>query len=280
MSASIETPLPSMMDNQEQLELLFSKNQLIPRIRAEFENCQEYDFKAHMIEHKIPIDFGFALLVQINLHKRANLPTMVGVLRSHCEDSQATADMLMRAAIADLVDWDPELKLFIVKYPISADVQAELDRFAYPLPMVVPPRPIQDNRDSGYLLNKSSVILGGSANHHTGDVCLDHLNRSNQIKMSINLAVATGTKNSWANMDKPKPGESWQEFQKRKRAFRKYNRSVEDAIGLMVDLGNEFYFTHAIDKRGRTYCRGYQLSTQGNSYSKAILEFADKEIIE
>ena len=43
--------------------------------------------------------------------------------------------------------------------------------------------------------------------------------------------------------------------------------------------GNKFWFTHKYDKRGRIYCCGYQLNTQGNSYAKAQLELANKQLI-
>ena len=43
--------------------------------------------------------------------------------------------------------------------------------------------------------------------------------------------------------------------------------------------GNHFYLTHRYDKRGRTYAQGYYINPQGNEWNKAVLEFADKEIV-
>ena len=141
-----------MLEFQIDMEKLFHKNQLFPRIRVEFTDCREFDFEVHMIEHEIDPEFGFDLLVQLVLHKRAHLPTLVGALRKHFDgDCQKTTDELHKAVLADLVDWSPVTRQFIVKFGISADVQEDLDRYQYPLPMVVEPKELKDNHDTGIL---------------------------------------------------------------------------------------------------------------------------------
>lgn len=271
-------PKANRLSHQIELEKLFNKNQLIPRIRQEFQNCKEFDFSAYMDSHKIPLPFGFDLLTQMALHKRTTLPILVGILRHHFDDSQLTADMLLKAAEADLVDWVHGLQVFVVKFTLSADVQEELDRFQFPLPMVVEPRQLTCNTDTGYLMTGGSVIL--KKNHHEDDICLDHINRVNAIPMSVNLDTALMVKNQWRNLDKQKSGETKEHFEKRKRAFEKFDRSAHEIIQIVIEQGNRFYFTHKVDKRGRTYCQGYHLTTQGNPWCKAIIELADKEYVE
>jgi hypothetical protein len=215
------------------------------------------------------------------LHKRAQLPALVGILRKHFEQSlnpaQACADMLQRAALVDLVDWSPTRREFIVRFNITPEVQEEIDRFQYPLPMVIRPRAVRTNSDTGYLLTRGSIIL--RKNHHEDDVCLDHINRMNRVKFSINLDTATMIANTWANLDKPKEGETKQDFEKRVRAFKKYDRTAHDVIGLLIEHGNSFYLTHRYDKRGRTYCQGYHVDYQGAPWNKAVIELADKELV-
>ena len=264
--------------HQVELERLFNKNQLIPRIRKEFQECDKVDFTAYMEDCKIPVPFGLDLLVQMSLHKRASLTTLIGCLRHHFQDNQLTADMLYKAAEANLVDYSVPLRIFVVKFDISADVQAELDKFQFPLPMVVPPLPVFNNRMTGYLTSGGSIIL--RHNHHSDDVCLDHINRMNKIKFVINSNTARMVKNKWRNLDKPKEGESKDDFNKRKRAFEKYDRTAKDVISLLLKEGNEFYLTHRYDKRGRIYCQGYHVTYQGAPWNKAVIQFADEEIIE
>lgn len=276
----VEEKVDTKLQTQIELELLLAKNQLLPRMRSFFENHPTADFQGYMKSLDLPVAFGIDMMVQIALHKRADLPTMIGTLWHHLKDAQATADMLYKFAQTELIVWDTTLAKFVVVFEVDEATQAELDFFQYPLPMLVEPKPVLKNSDTGYInpqTTKGSIILKN--NYHEGDVCLDHINRMNRIRFSVNLDVAVHTQNQWDNLDKPKPGESRKDYEKRLRAFQKYNQSVATAISIMEEQGNSFYFTHAYDKRGRTYCRGYQLNYQSNSYAKAIIELADKEII-
>lgn len=277
-TSMLADPKANRLAHQIELEKLFSKNQLIPRIRQEFMECKDPDFHQHMIENEIPIRFGYDLLTQMALHKRTTLPILTGILRHHFNDSQLTVDMLQRAAEADLVDWSSTLGVFIVRFTLSQDVQDDLDRFQFPLPMVVRPRRLHCNNDTGYLMSGGSAIL--KKNHHEDDICLDHLNRANQVKFCINLETANMVQNQWRNLDKAKPGETKSDFDKRKAAFEKYDRTAWDVMEFLLQEGNEFYLTHKYDKRGRVYCQGYHVNYQGTPWNKAVIELADKEIVE
>jgi DNA-directed RNA polymerase len=186
----------------------------------------------------------------------------------------------MEAAVkADLANWSSSKKEFIVMWDISKDVQEDLDRYQYPLPMVVEPRVLRTNKDTGYYTSHNSVIL--KHNHHEEDVCLDHLNNLNRTKFRINQDVATTIKNRWRHLDKPKQDEEPHEFQKRVKAFEKYDRTAADVLNhLGLSNEGEFWLTHKYDKRGRTYCQGYHVNYQAACWNKAVVEFAGQEITE
>lgn len=273
------------MDNQLQLEIerLFNKNQLMPRLKAEFKAAP--GFAAHIEKSGIPLDFAYTLLAQICLHKRAGMQTMVGILRhffvkDHGDKaSQKCADMLLKAAEADLVDWQPVTREFILKWDVSQDVKLDLERYQYPLPMVVPPKEVKTNMDTGYFTIRNSIIL--KDNHHEDDVCLEHINQMNQIKLRINHDVAQMVKNQWKGLDKAKTDEDFEDYQKRVRAFQKYDRTARDVMTMVEVSGNgEFYLTHRYDKRGRCYSQGYHVNYQGNAWNKAVVEFAHGEVVE
>ncbi|MDR5839350.1 hypothetical protein [Caballeronia sp. LZ034LL] len=261
-------------EHQLELERLFSKNQLMPRMRAEFE--AEPEILEHLKAKEIPQAFGIDLLVQMALHKRCDLQTLVGTLRHHCDKAQEVADLILKCVEADLCDYNDALRQFIVIFEIDAKTQEEIDRFQYPLPMVVEPRELKHNAQGAYLLNNCSVILRD--NHHEDDVCLDHLNRMNQVKFKINFNTAHLIKNEWRNLDKPKEGEERGEFERRKRAFEKFDKTAHAVIDVLIREGNEFYFTHRPDKRGRTYCQGHHANYQGTPWNKAVIEFAAGEV--
>lgn len=268
----------NLIAHQRELEKLYNKNQTVTRIKSEFMNCEDFDFCAYMDQKQIPTGFGLDLLVQMALHKRCQLPTLVGIMDKHFGDVQCTADMLFKCAEADLVNWSPQLNIFVVQFTISEDVQADLDRFQYPLPMVVKPRTVKSNRDTGMLTSGGSLILKN--NHHEDDICLDHINRSNSIKFAINFHVADMVKNQWKGLDKIKAGETRDDFNRRKKAFDKYDRTAREVMQVITQHGNEFNLLHKYCKRGRSYCQGYHVNYQGAPWNKAVVELANKEIIE
>lgn len=268
--------------HQLELERLYNKNQTLSRIRQEFEEFKDFNFKAYMQEHKIDPDFGMDLLVQMVLHKRCDLPVMISILRKHFEPlanaSQLAANELLKCVDADLVDYIKTTSQLVIIFNIKEEVQVDLDRYQFPLPMVVHPQEVKTNRDSGYYLSRGSLLL--RKNHHDEDICLDHINRVNDFKFTINDDTAFMVQNQWRNMDKPKEGESKADFQRRVKAFDKYDRSSKEVIKKLLTYGNEFWLTHKYDKRGRVYCQGYHVNYQGAPWNKAVLELADKELVE
>jgi hypothetical protein len=261
-------------DHQLELERLFSKNQLMRRMREYFNT----DIVIKHAEHYgVPADFAVDAMVQMALHKRADVPTMVGCMRHHCDKAQEVADLLRKCAEIDLIDWSPKWRQFIVRQELDPQVQAEIDQFQYPLPMVCEPRERKHNAQGAYLDTNSSVIL--KDNHHEDDVCLDHLNRMNKVKFTLNFNTSKMIKNQWKRLDKPKEGETREEFDKRKRAFAKYDKTAHMVIDVLVKEGNEFHFDHKYCKRGRTYCQGHHVNYQGTAWNKAVIEFAQGEVI-
>ena len=261
---------------QLNMEKLFHKNQLHSRIKSEFVNIPK--FKQMFDTYEIPENFGYDLLVQMHLHKRASPSVLVGILRKHFKgDSQLIADYCLRMAQANLVDFARDLEKFIVKYELTPDTQKEIDLYQYPLPMLVQPCKIKDNKTSGYLTHNSSVILKN--NHHNGDVCLEFLDTVNSIQLQINTNTAAMVKNQWKNLDKPKEDETLKEYKQRVRAFEKYDACTKDVMAHLQITGNKFYLTHRYDKRGRVYCQGYHITYQGTEWNKAVIEFSEGEVV-
>lgn len=280
-----------LISGQLEMERLFAKNQLLPRIRREFEEANIAELLA---EKEIPNSFGMDLLVQMSLHKQAGVSTMVGILKNHFQDQeapeQAAADMLVKAAEADIIDIrtinvtditngnQSKDYVLVVKYDITQDVQEELDQFQFPLPMIEPPVTVTRNNQTGYQTIKGSIILKN--NHHEDDVCLDHINRMNATALSLNSDVVAFVQNRWKDLDTQREEETREDFVKRKKAFAKYDISSRDVITALMTQGNKFWLTHRYDKRGRTYCQGYHVTYQGNDWNKACIEFADAEVLQ
>jgi len=258
--------MTSMIDTQKNLEELYSKNQLLKVLREQFSPLTEDPFQLDVI-------------VQIYLHKQADVPTMVGIFSPKWGEPQDIADLLKVCVEEDLLDFDTETKKFTLTYGISADVEDLLARYQFPLPMIVRPLKVVNNRmGSGYFDTKGSIVLKGSNIFDEEDVCLDHINRCNAVALSLNVNVVASAEGNMI-IPKRKIGEGFENFQKRqKQAQVFYDHSFEVMEG-MLTLGNEMYLTHKYDRRGRTYAVGYHINSQGTDYNKAVLELHNKEII-
>lgn len=261
---------------QQQLEKLYNKNQTIPRIKEEIQGYENGYILDLICQAGLDEKFGIDLLTQMILHKRTNLETLVGVLRHHAQDSpQEIVEMIELALDHGLVEYNEVTRQFIVAIDIPDDVQWEIDAYQYPFPMIIPPSPVKNNKQSGYLSIDTHIIL--KKNRHNDDVVLDHINRANSIPFEINTEVVTHIQNEWRNLDKKKQGETIWEFQDRKKAFEKYDRTAKAVIDLLVENTDVIYFTHRYDFRGRIYCQGYHLNYAGNSWNKACVSLANKE---
>jgi hypothetical protein len=227
-------------------------------------------------------EFALDLLSQMVLHRRATVPTLVGLLERHFSafgnPMQVCANMLELAAKHDLVDYDPQDERFILVFDVDQATHTLLRQYQYLPPMIVPPLEVTSNRGSGYItVTTDSLVL--KDNHHEGDLCLDSINRFNRVPLTANLDVVKKIRNHWKGIDKPKLGEPFVEYQKRLKAFERYEADAFFTIALMGEMGNRFHFTHKVDKRGRTYSQGYHLNYQGNDWNKSIVELAEPEYV-
>ncbi len=284
--------------SQVELEYLYAKSQLVPSLREDFAS----EFSSLIEQHEqtlgdmeIPCPKGFVLdlMVQACIHKRVPIATMVGILVRYFEEEsfpyQACADAIVLAASANFVNLHPREKPgsrhdngeliyeVIVEYDMLPETRERIEQFQYPLPMIEEPLEARHNRETGYRTIKGSLIL--KKNHHDDDICLDHINRVNRVNLKINADTVAFVQNSWKNLDKQKPDESYPEFQKRKKAFQKYDRVSRDVIEAMLMQPHGFWLTHKYDKRGRTYSQGYHATYQGNDWNKSVIEFANPETL-
>ena len=271
-------------ENQKMLEHFFNARQTPLLLRRELQASPAVmDAITNVIAATdLTEDFCLDLLAQMVLYKRTTLPTLVGLLHKHFvagNPYQRCADALLEVTKLDLVDWDPERDQFILRFDVDADTHNLIRQYQYLPPMIVPPAPVTHNRGSGYLtIATDSLVL--QDNHHEGDLALDSLNRFNQIPLAVNIDLVKSIRNEWKHLDRPKKDESFEDYQKRVKAFERYEKDAFFTIALLEEMGNRFHLTHKVDKRGRTYAQGYHINPQGNCWNKACVELADKEIVQ
>lgn len=160
--------------------------------------------------------------------------------------------------------------MLISRIPLSTELLGYIANSSYLPPMICEPLELTNNYSSGYLSHTDSLILG-SGNHHEGDICLDVLNLVNSVQLRLDKDfLSTIEEEPTFELDTAEKIHQWTQFKK---------QSYEFYI-LMAEQGNNFYFTHKVDKRGRIYAQGYHITTQGTAFKKASLELANEELIE
>lgn len=260
-------------ETQADLEYLFSKYQLMKVLRHEFETVVDFEKCAEAgIEPAMATD----ALCQMYLHRQASPETMVGILSPKYGSAQIVADKLLILCEMDYFDFDTDKDKFMVKYDLSDDVKEMLDKYQFPLPMIVKPEPVKDNFTTGYLTMKSLLVLNGSEYFEDKDICLDHLNRANQVALAMDFDVILSDQ---AKFVKPVRaiGEDFDEYKKRVKQAEQFYQTTIVVMDQIAQLSDEVYLTHKYDRRGRVYASGYHINTQGDDYRKAVLTLANKE---
>ena len=175
--------------------------------------------------------------------------------------------------------------IVISRVELDTEVTQYADNALYLPPLIIKPRKVRHNRDSGYITQRGeSLILGFYENHHDDNICLDVLNTLNSNEYELDTDFINQYEEQWHreelsqqeyeelshadreiyNMD----AKTWKKFQEQGKFFQT----------LMIHHGNSFYLCNKVDKRGRIYATGYHISTQGSSFKKAMVNFKHREI--
>ena len=159
--------------------------------------------------------------------------------------------------------------MVVSRIPLSERLVTFIEESQFLPPMVCEPLELTHNYSSGYLTHNDSLILG-TGNHHDGDICLDVLNTMNKVALKLDTDFLCKVEEEPTfELDTQDKLDQWNKF--KEQSYMMYS--------LLASQGNRFYFNHKVDKRGRIYCHGYNVSTQGTSFKKAMLEFAKEELV-
>lgn len=198
------------------------------------------------------------------------------------------AEVIAVLADTDLFDCRKTNEGWIVLSRIGLD--EEVLRYAYNAfylpPLVIKPRTVRHNRDSGYITQRGeSLILGYYENHHDDDICLDALNILNANEYELDTDLISSLQEEW-HREKLSQEEYMELSHEEKLIYDMDKNTWNDYIQqgykiqtLMLYHGNKFWLQNKVDKRGRIYTSGYHISPQGSSFKKAMINLAKKEIV-
>jgi len=201
---------------------------------------------------------------------------------------QTMAEVIAMLSDTDLFDCHKTADGWVVLSRIGLD--EEVLRYAYNAfylpPMIIKPRTVRHNRDSGYITQRGeSLILGYYENHHDDDICLDVLNILNANEYELDTDLISNLSEEW-HREKLSQEEYMELSQEEKLIYDMDKNTWNDYIQqgykiqtLMLYHGNKFWLQNKVDKRGRIYTSGYHISPQASSFKKAMINLAKKEIV-
>ena len=144
------------------------------------------------------------------------------------------------------------------------------------LPSVTPPMEIRNNLDSGYLTIRDSVFMGNKLKQHNLDVCLDHINRVNNVPFKYEQRlhqVIEPTFNYESKLKKNGQYETKEDTQARLAAFKQLHDELPEKLAIICKHSDHFYLTHKYCNRLRTYVSARHYNYQGTKFLKAMIQF-------
>lgn len=264
-----------MLTKQKELEDRYNRNQQYPKLLALLEESKVIEeYKANKLYYKWLRNF----MIQMMIHKRLDIEAAIGLVSGELS-IQMVALYIEVTVEAGLVVYESESDKLITAIVPDDNTQLDMAKYMFPPPLVVKPREVTDNSQTGYhFYNHGSVILRNAG--FDKDICLDVINKLNSLELSVNERVLDNVSSIYKSLKSRKPKESLYDFNKRKRQWAKFDKQTRDLIQDITNVSDKFYMDHGCDKRGRLYCRGYHLNYQGTDWNKAVIEFSNKELLD
>ena len=305
LQEKIEQTFSKRFIHQKAVEDLLSNESITTALNKGVELLQEWIYQDHWesknerLQGLLELDFqelvqDVIALIALDCTKPMKLVSVASMaakylhMANKVEAIQTMAEVIAVLSDTDLFDLTQTKRDgWFIQTRIQLD--KEVLQFAYNAfylpPMIIKPRTVRHNRDSGYITQRGeSLILGFYENHHDDGICLDVLNILNSNEYELDIDFISSQTEEWhreelnteeymglSHEDKliyDMDESNWAVFQEQGYKIQT----------LMLYHGNKFYLQNKVDKRGRIYTSGYHISTQSSSFKKACINLAKKEI--
>ena len=218
-----------------------------------YNNSNQYDYYKQLIEESGAIDYVLPLLSSPEeelpiirkillvslLHRKCTPSTVITAIQKYFKNLQEAANYIeLCITTYDIIDWDQQY--IYTKITISQEAQNRIDRYGFPLPLIIKPKQLTCNTDTGYYSNKQGTVLQKRATTEY-DVNLDFLNQVNSIPLEFNDDLL-------AKIPLARPKEVKQ--------YASHTKFVKHLTYSRALLTKTIYLTHGYDRRGRVYARG------------------------
>ncbi len=262
-------------------------------------NTDHWESKNQRLQYLLELDleelvYDITAIICLECQKAMKLVSVASMcakylnMANKVQAIQTVAEVIAVLAEMDLCDitiGEESTRWVHAKYELDPSVIKFKFTAMYLPPMIIKPRTLRHNRDSGYITQRGeSLILGFYENHHDGDICLDVLNTLNANEYELDVDVISHRKDKWERQEL-----TTQEFNELsheekliysmgQEQWEIFNEQSYKIQTLMLYHGNGFYLQNKVDKRGRIYTSGYHISPQASAFKKACINLKKKEI--
>lgn len=146
-----------------------------------------------------------------------------------------------------------ETLLYNTRLTLTPEMKVTAKSLHAVLPMRIKPFSLENNSDNPHMVVKYKNIITKQQVDDDIQLNLQHINRMNSIPMIVSRELLPLLPDS--------------------------NPPTKFELAVRFCAEREHYFTHYYDSRGRTYCHGYYLSTQGTDLQKSLSVINDPHVI-
>ncbi|MGL4616500.1 MAG: hypothetical protein ACRCVV_21935 [Shewanella sp.] len=234
-------------------------------------------------------DLIYKLTARILLNKSVTAQALTGMMFSklrHIESRGIIIDLMLNA-----ITKNPFIKVkrigmylyFSRTTKLNQEILYKQAALSYVMPSVELPLMVTDNRHIGYRTINESILCGGELKHHDLPINLTHINKLNRNPYRVETRIQFLVKPKFDPTPKVKDNGEYENDKDISKRYESWNRLISELpnkVNTIALQGNRFYIHHKFDDGGRTYAKAFHFNYQGISYLKAMVQSANKEIVE
>lgn len=274
-----------MKELEEDLEILYLVQDVQNRVRgwAYSTKAMTYPSKSNRLEKLLEEDLDalvFDIFLEVCLQNYASYQAIAGKIGAKINmptfDAVKTVAEIMAVmcecdAFDVIVADDSDTGVMMVQshYELPNNIKQKIADTMYLPPMVCKPFKVSDNYTYHSMTEQGSLILGKSVNHHKYPLAYDAINIASAIPLALDKHILGFREVPNKELD----------TQEKVDAFNRMQLASTKVYSFLLENGNKWYLRWRYDKRGRMYSQGYHVNIQSTDYKKALVSFADKELL-
>ena len=241
--------IQSTLEDQYALELKYSKRLASNQVK-EYLDALELELD--------PVLETVVIQCLLGLGKNLPIQSIVNILiNTHDMDVMSSTKFLLDNAgqYYNLVNYEKGNIIIKPLVRLPSEMVRKISLTTVLPPLLVKPKNWSKNGKQGGYYSLNHTLVLGKENQHKHPVSVDAINKLQSIAWCLDTDILLNFVDDTS-----------------------YN--LEKAMSVSADIvGKEFYFMWQYDKRGRMYSRGYEVNLQSSQYHKALLSFANAEVV-